>query len=78
MLAARGCSADLEGGRLLDRSGRAQSLWKAAWLLVPSGGRPVKAAIEAARDGDKIRLKPGTYSDAINISAGVEVALPGQ
>jgi len=58
---------------LLDREGRAETLWRRAWLHVPSRCWSVKAAIEAAPRGTRIRVRAGTHPDDLNICRGIEV-----
>ena len=62
-------------GRLLDKEGRGKVLWGNAWLIVPAPGRPLKGAIEGARQGDRILIRAGVYTDHLNIGAGVEASL---
>jgi serine/threonine protein phosphatase PrpC len=40
-------------------------------LLVVASGGSIAAALESARSGDSIRVAPGTYSEAVQLKAGV-------
>ena len=53
------------------------SAWARTVDVFPGSGAPLQAAVDAAADGDVLRIHAGTYTEAVTVTKGLRLAAAG-